>query len=39
MLIGVANDQMLRKRFVLIALSGYEAEQGFPLVLRFGYAF
>src|ERR1700683_3309459 len=39
MLIGVAKNQMLRKRFVLIALSGHEAEQGFTLVLGFGDAF
>ena len=38
-LIAVAEDQMLGKRLVLIALARCEAREGFTLVLRFGYAF
>jgi hypothetical protein len=38
-LIAIPKDQMLRNRLVLIAITGYEAHQGFTLVLRLGYAF
>ena len=32
-LIAVAKDQMLGQRFVLITITGYEAQKGFTLVL------
>jgi len=38
-LIAIPKDQMLGKRFVLVAVAGREAHQGFTLVLRLGYAF